>query len=108
MLKGDYDGQLLVARKTIEGGHSKIYRVKSVKIYLNTFFGTYFAQAGILSRKKLALDEGLVITLFRCPCEVDGTPGCSEPLDPGIGCSLGTTSSCSVTTRMVEPVKSLR
>ena len=64
------------------------------------------AQAGILSRKKLALDPGLVTTLYRL--SPDATPRYSEPLDPGIGGSgVGRSSSGSFTTRIVEPVTSL-
>lgn len=64
---------------------------------------SYLAQAGMLSRKKLALDPRLVITLYRL--SLDATSRYSEPLDPGIGGSgVDRSSSGSFTTRMVEPV----
>ena len=64
------------------------------------------AQAGILSRKKLALDPRLLATLNRLSPDV--TPKYSEPLDPGIGGRAVSWSSCSsFTTRIVEPVESL-
>lgn len=61
----------------------------------------------MLSRKKLALDPGLVVpALFRRSLGMN--PICSEPLDPGIGANRsGTVSSCSSTIRIVEPEKSL-
>ena len=64
------------------------------------------AQAGILSRKKLALDPCLLTTLNRLSPDV--APRYSEPLDPGIGGRAVSRSSCgSFTTRIVEPVESL-
>lgn len=61
----------------------------------------------MLSRKKLALDPRLVTTLYRL--SLGATPRYSEPLDPGIGGSgVGRSSSSSLTTRIVEPVTSLR
>lgn len=67
---------------------------------------SHLAQAGILSRKKLALDPRLVTTL--CRLSPDATPRYSEPLDPGIGGrGVGRSSSGSFTTRIVEPVTSL-
>ena len=64
------------------------------------------AQAGILSRKKLALDPRLLATLNRLSPDV--APRYSEPLDPGIGGRAVSRSSCGpFTTRIVEPVESL-
>ena len=69
--------------------------------------GTYLAHAGMLSLKKLALDEGLVTTLFRCSNRE--APRYSDPRDPGIVAGkFIARSSLSLTTRIVEPVKSRR
>ena len=60
----------------------------------------------MLSRKKLALDPGLVIMLYRLSPKA--APRSSEPLDPGIGGSeVGRSSLGVFTTRIVEPVMSL-
>lgn len=89
----------------IGDGHSKLcpLRLADVQSICAT---SYLAQAGMLSRKKLALDPRFVITLYRL--SLDATSRYSEPLDPGIGGSgVDRSPSGSFTTRMVEPVKSL-
>ena len=92
----------------IRGGHNRLCMSESadVKAQIQSFVQTYLAQAGMLSRKKLALDPRLVTTL--CRLSLDATPRYSEPLDPGIGGSgVGRSSSGSFTIRIVEPVTSL-
>ena len=92
----------------IRGGHNKLCMsgLADVKAQIQTFVQTCLAQAGMLSRKKLALDPRLVTTLYRL--FLGAMPIYSEPLDPGIGGSgVGRSSSGSFTIRMVEPVTSL-
>ena len=95
-------------RWQIRDGRSKLCSIDlaGVQAQLQASTKSYLAHAGILSRKKLALDPRLVTTL--CRLSPDTAPRYSEPLDPDIGGSgVGRSSSGSFTTRIVESVKSL-